>query len=82
MYHDHDVIVMSTLLLKQLSSVYPFIGPNSKCGYVRHVTVESDYQERIHSLSSERVSILCDHEYVRLEDLGQGCQTNHVRHEW
>ena len=71
----------SSLLLESLGSVYLLVGPTSKCDYVGQVAVVSDHQEGIRSFESKRVSILCDYKYVRLEDLGQGSQTNRVGHE-
>ena len=41
----------------------------------------SNQQEGIRFFGSKWVSMLCDHKYLRLEDLGQDSQTNCMGYE-
>ena len=62
MYHDHNMLVTSSLLQEPLGPVYLLVEPTMKCSYIGQVIVMSDYHEGIRSLKGKLVGIPCDHE--------------------
>lgn len=52
-YHDHDVLVTSSLLVEYIFSTYPLVGTTSKCDYVKQITIVSDHKKWLRSCKSK-----------------------------